>query len=40
LLLGSIPGVLLGSALSTKVPSKPLRAVVATLILISGIKLI
>ncbi|TLS51112.1 sulfite exporter TauE/SafE family protein [Paenibacillus antri] len=40
LLIGSVPGVLAGSALSTKVPSKPLRAVVATLILLSGIKLI
>ena len=40
ILIGSIPGVLLGSALSAKVPSKPLRAVVATIILLSGIKLI
>ncbi|HZG56868.1 sulfite exporter TauE/SafE family protein [Paenibacillus sp.] len=40
LLIGSVPGVLLGSTLSAKVPSKPLRAVVATLILLSGIKLI
>jgi uncharacterized membrane protein YfcA len=40
LLVGSIPGVLIGSGLSAKVPSKPLRAVMATLILISGIKLI
>jgi len=40
LLIGSVPGVLLGSALSAKVPSKPLRAVVATIILLSGIKLI
>jgi len=40
LLIGSIPGVLLGSRLSAKVPSKPLRAVMATLILLSGLKLI
>ncbi|WP_274364308.1 sulfite exporter TauE/SafE family protein [Paenibacillus thermotolerans] len=40
LLIGSIPGVLLGSTLSAKVPSRPLRTVMAALILISGIKLI
>lgn len=40
LLIGSIPGVLLGSTLSSKVPSRPLRALVALLILIGGIKLI
>ncbi len=40
LLLGSIPGVMLGSSLSAKVPSKPLRTLIAALILISGIKLI
>lgn len=40
LLIGSIPGVWFGSSLSAKVPSKPLRTVMATLILISGIKLI
>lgn len=40
LLAGSIPGVLLGSGLSAKVPSRPLRTVMAALILISGIKLI
>lgn len=40
LLLGSIPGVLLGSSLSNKLPSKPLRAVMATFILLSGIKLL
>lgn len=40
LLCGSIPGVLLGSMLSTALPSRPLRTFVATLILISGIKLI
>ncbi len=40
LLIGSVPGVLLGSSLSAKVPAKPLRTVMATIILISGIKLI
>jgi uncharacterized membrane protein YfcA len=40
LLIGSIPGVLIGSRLSTKVSPKPLQAVMATIILISGIKLI
>ncbi|RFU65230.1 sulfite exporter TauE/SafE family protein [Peribacillus glennii] len=40
LLLGSIPGVLLGSKLSLKVSPKPLQAIIATIILISGIKLI
>lgn len=40
LLLGSIPGVLIGSSLSVKVPSKPLRVVMSVLILISGLKLI
>jgi uncharacterized protein len=40
LLLGSIPGVIMGSTLSAKIPAKPLRAVVATLILISGLRLI
>ncbi|TBL72500.1 sulfite exporter TauE/SafE family protein [Paenibacillus thalictri] len=40
LLLGSIPGVLLGSMLSSKAPTKLLRSVIASLILISGFKLI
>jgi uncharacterized membrane protein YfcA len=40
LLIGSIPGVLVGSKLSTKVAAKPLQAVMATVILISGLKLI
>lgn len=40
LLLGSIPGVIAGSTLSAKVPTRPLRAIMALLILISGIKLI
>ncbi|OXM85311.1 sulfite exporter TauE/SafE family protein [Paenibacillus rigui] len=40
LLLGSIPGVLLGSGLSAKLPAKPLRTLMAAIILISGLKLI
>ncbi|MHC0038569.1 sulfite exporter TauE/SafE family protein [Pseudoneobacillus sp. C159] len=40
LLIGSIPGVLMGSTLSSKFPAKPLRAIVAVMILISGFKLI
>ncbi|MBS4194939.1 sulfite exporter TauE/SafE family protein [Lederbergia citri] len=40
LLIGSIPGVILGSKLSTKVPAKPLRIIIGVIIFISGIKLI
>ncbi|MCZ8523648.1 MULTISPECIES: sulfite exporter TauE/SafE family protein [Paenibacillus] len=40
LLLGSVPGVLLGSSLSAKLPAKPLRTFMASIILISGINLI
>lgn len=40
LLLGSIPGVLLGSTLSSKFPAKPLRTIMALMILFSGLKLI
>lgn len=40
LLVGSIPGVILGSTLSAKVPVKPLRTFIGILILMSGIKLI
>lgn len=40
LLLGSIPGVLIGSTLSSKFPAKPLRTIMAIMILFSGIKLI
>lgn len=40
LLVGSIPGVLFGSTLSAKVPSKPLRTIIAALIFVSGLKLI
>lgn len=40
LLIGSIPGVLMGSMLATKAPTTVLRTIIATLVLISGIKLI
>ncbi|MFS0863692.1 sulfite exporter TauE/SafE family protein [Fredinandcohnia sp. 179-A 10B2 NHS] len=40
LLCGSIPGVLLGSSLSAKVPVKPLQTVIGIIIFISGLKLI
>ncbi|MFZ7943330.1 sulfite exporter TauE/SafE family protein [Neobacillus sp. 19] len=40
LLIGSIPGVIIGSTLSAKVPAKPLRIIMAMIILISGVKLI
>ncbi|MCM3729933.1 sulfite exporter TauE/SafE family protein [Neobacillus cucumis] len=40
LLTGSIPGVILGSNLSSKFPEKPLRMIMAVMILISGFKLI
>ncbi|WP_033828903.1 sulfite exporter TauE/SafE family protein [Bacillus andreraoultii] len=40
LLVGSIPGVLIGSSLSAKFSPKPLRAVLAVLIFLSGLKLI
>ncbi|GMA59588.1 sulfite exporter TauE/SafE family protein [Alicyclobacillus fastidiosus] len=40
LLVGSIPGVVIGSALSTKVPSRPIRLVMSVLIFLSGLKLV
>jgi uncharacterized membrane protein YfcA len=40
LLLGSIPGVMIGSTLSAKIPAKPLRTVMALMILFSGVKLL
>lgn len=40
LLTGSVPGVILGSYFSAKLPAKPLRTIMAALILISGLKLI
>lgn len=38
LLLGSIPGVLIGSTLSAKLPTNLMRAILATLIFISGLQ--
>ena len=38
LLIGSIPGVILGSRLSTKIPVKPLQVILAVIICISGLK--
>ena len=40
LMIGSIPGVMMGSTLSSKLPTKPLRAIMALMILFSGFKLI
>lgn len=40
LLIGSIPGVIIGSTFSSKLPAKPLRTIVAVMILFSGFKLI
>lgn len=40
LIVGSIPGVLLGSMLATKAPTNILRTLIASLVLISGLKLI
>ena len=40
LLVGSIPGVIIGSTISSKLPAKPLRATVALIILLSGFQLI
>ncbi len=40
LLIGSVPGVLLGSFFSPKFSPRPLQFVMAAIILISGIKLI
>src|SRR4051812_3125702 len=40
LLLGSVPGVILGSTFSAKFPAKPLRTIMALIILISGFKLL
>lgn len=39
LLIGSIPGVLLGSRLSVSLPERPLRLAMATILLVSGLKL-
>jgi hypothetical protein len=40
LLMGSIPGVLLGSRLATRVPSRPLRTGLAALLLLTGYRMI
>jgi uncharacterized membrane protein YfcA len=40
LLIGSVPGVLLGSRLATKAPSQILRLTLALLILVSAVKLV
>lgn len=40
LLLGSVPGVVLGSTLSSKFPARPLRVIMAFMILVSGITLL
>lgn len=40
LLIGSIPGVLLGSRLTIKIPEAPLRAILSVFILLMGIKLV
>jgi hypothetical protein len=40
LLLGSIPGVLLGSHLSIRVPERALRVAFAFILVLSGIKLV
>ncbi len=39
LLIGSVPGVILGSHLSFNLPERPLRIALATVLLISGVKL-
>jgi hypothetical protein len=40
LLLGSVPGVLLGSQLTVRVPDRSLRVALATVLLLSGIELL
>ena len=40
LLLGSIPGVLLGSQLTVRLPDRALRVGLATVLLLSGVKLL
>ena len=40
LLVGSIPGVIIGSHLSVRVPERPLRVAFAFVLLLSGIKLV
>jgi uncharacterized protein len=40
LLLGSIPGVLIGSQITVRLPDRELRIALATVLLISGVKLL
>jgi len=40
LLLGSLPGIYIGSHLSAKVPEKVLRLLLATMLLIIGTKMV
>jgi uncharacterized membrane protein YfcA len=40
LLLGSLPGIYIGSHLSAKVPEKVLRPVLAVMLLIIGLKMV
>jgi hypothetical protein len=40
LLIGSVPGVLAGSQLSLSIPERPLRGVLATVLGLSGLKLL
>jgi uncharacterized membrane protein YfcA len=40
LLLGSIPGVLMGSMLSAKLPSNATKIIISSIILVSGLKLL
>ena len=40
LLIGSIPGVVVGSQLSLSIPERPLRMVLATVLGLSGLKLL
>jgi uncharacterized protein len=40
LLLGSIPGILVGSRLTVRVPERSLRIALATVLLASGVRLL
>jgi uncharacterized membrane protein YfcA len=40
LLLGSLPGIYIGSHLSAKVPEKVLRPVLATMLLVIGLRMV
>ena len=39
LLMGSVPGVLLGSRLATRIPARPLRTGLAALLLVTGLRM-